>query len=287
MSVLYPSGLSLYSLPLMIQRTALLPLLFVALMGLSACAGGSRVQATSPEEAFNRGKELYDQGRQGRAIEHFQQVFSFGRAHPYAADAQYYLAQSYFQTRQYLLAANEFTRFVELHRTDPRVEEGDYLRALAYVRLSPPYQLDQTDTHNALTFLRLYLGKYPQGEYTEEVARHIDEMRYKLARKQFEIAELYETRGMFQAAAIEYLRVLEEYPDSEFVDRALFGALRNYRDYAARSIPQRQAERYRLAAEQYERLVQLFPDSPVVREAEVVYADVQAALGRLDATAGR
>ena len=271
-------------------RSHILPL--VLLGGLvvagTGCSGARGLQQiTSAEAAFTEGKDLFDRGRHMRAIEYFQRVFDFGRGHVFAPDAQFYLAQSYFKTRQYLLAANEFTRFVEFYRNDPRVEEGDYMRALSYVRLSPPYQLDQTDTHNALTFLRLYLGKHPEGKHSDEVIRLIDEMRHKLARKQFEIAELYETRGMNHAAAIEFLRLLETYPDSEFADNALFGALRNYRDFAMRSIPTRRVERLELAAEQYTRLAQLFPNSDVLPEARVVYQEVQDELRRLGHTAAR
>jgi len=272
----------------MTLRSALPILLVVATLGVAAgCGGAQGLQAGSPENAFRQGKDLFDRGRYPRAIEYFQHVFDFGRAHEWAPEAQFHLAESYFRTRQYLLAANEFTRFVELYRTDPRVEEGEYKRALSYVRLSPPYQLDQTDTHNALTYLRLYLAKYPDGQHAEEVGGYIEELRHKLARKQFEIAQLYETRGMFQAAGIEYLRVLEDFPESEFADDALFGALRAYKAFADRSIPQRQPERYRMAAEQYERLAQLFPNSPTLRDAEPVYQQVQAALARTEGTAAR
>lgn len=257
------------------------------LVGLAGCAGAGRIDAPTPEAAFTQGKELFDRGRHHRAIEYFQRVFDFGRAHQFAPDAQFYLAQSYFNTRQYLLAANEFSRFVEFYRTDPRAEEGEFKRALSYVRLSPPFQLDQTDTQNALVHLRLYLARYPEGQHVDQVVQYIDEMRYKLARKQFEIAQLYERRNMFHAAAIEYLRLLDEFPDSEFADDALLGAMRNYRDYAARSVPARRAERFQLAADQYHRLVQIFPGSPLIPQAEQVYAELQDELRRLGATAAR
>jgi len=270
-------------------RRDLLPavLVFGILLGVAGCAGGGRIDAPSPGVAYEQGKELFDRGRHHRAIEYFQRVFDFGRAHEWAPDAQYYLAQSYFETRQYLLAANEFTRFVEFYRTDDRVEEGEFLRALSYVRLSPHYERDQTDTHNALTYLRLYLARYPDGEHVREALGYVEELRMKLARKQFEIAELYERRRLYHAAAIEFIRLLDEYPDSEFADAALFGAMRNYREYAARSVPARRAERYALAAEQYERLRQLFPQSPYVAEARSLYDEIQTELRRLDQAAAR
>lgn len=276
-------------MPLRISRpgrsASLVLVLLVSLLPLlAACSGSGRIQSESPQAAFERGKDLYDRSKYDRAAEYFQHVFDFGRANEYAGDAQYYLAQSYFQNRQYLLAANEFTRFVELYRNDPRVEEGEYMRALSYYRLSPPYQLDQTDTQTALTYLRLYLGKYPQGERADEVGAMIEELRAKLARKQFEAAALYERRELYEAAALSYLRVLEEYPDSDLADNALLGALRAYKAYADASVQERQAERYALAADAYERLVQLFPNSGLLKEAEALYADVDRALQRFEDT---
>jgi outer membrane protein assembly factor BamD len=268
----------------MILRSVLLLLVFAFAAG---CAGSGRVSTESPEEALEEGISLYERGKYLRAIEYFQHVFDFGRATPYAADAQYYLARSYYEDEQYLLSANEFTRFVELYRSDERVEEGEYLRAMSYYHLSPPYQLDQTDTRTALSYIRLYLSKYPEGEYAGELAAITEELRAKLAKKQFEIAELYERRELYEAAALSYEQVLEEYPDSRYADNALLGMLRNYKAYAEASIPTRQQERYQLAADAYARLVQLFPGSPLLDEAEEVYASVDRALQRFQEQASR
>lgn len=268
----------------MMLRPAFLLLLLLTAAG---CAGSGRVAADSPEEAFRQGKELYDRGKYDRAIEYFQLVFDFGRTNPVAADAQFYLAQSYFETKQYLLSANEFTRFVELYRTDERVEEGDYLRAESYYRLSPPYQLDQTDTNTALNYFRLYLSKYPEGERAAEVGQKIDELRAKLARKQFETGRLYERRELFEAAGISYMGVLEKYPDSEYVDDALLGAIRSFKAYAEASIPARRAERFQQATDAYRQLVQLFPDSPHRADADALHAEIESTLAQAEARAGR
>jgi outer membrane protein assembly factor BamD len=268
----------------MVLRSALLILILAFAAG---CAGSGRVESESPEAAFEEGLALYERGKYDRAVEYFQHVFDFGRANPFAADAQYYLAKAYYESEQYLLSANEFTRFAELYRGDERVEEAEYLRAMSYVELSPPYQLDQTDTQTALTYIRLYLSKYPDGEHAAELGALTEELRSKLAKKQFEVAELYERRELFEAAALSFERVLEEYPDSRYADDALLGMLRNYKAYAEASIPSRQPERYRLAADAYERLVELFPQSPLLGEAEGVYAGVGRALERFQEQASR
>lgn len=270
----------------MIHRISSTAVLLAALLiGFTGCVSTQNVEVLGPQEAFEQGMNFYERQRYLRAIEYFQRVFDFGRAHEWAADAQYYLAQSYYNSRQYLLAANSFTRFVGFYPQDPRVEEGEFMRALSYVRLSPPYQLDQTDTRNALEHLNQYVSRFPDGEYVDRALGYVEELRYKLARKQFEIAEQYERRSQYQAAALEYLRVIESHPDSEFADASLLGAMRSYQSFAERSVPARRVERYRLALQQYDRFLQLFPQSPLVPEVERLHADIQAAIARYDATA--
>ncbi len=265
-------------------RSSLLVLLIAFAAG---CSSGNRIDAETPEAAFEKGLALYERGKYDRSVEYFQHVFDFGRTNPAAADAQYYLAKAYYEDKQYLLSANEFTRFVELYRGDERVEEGAYLRAMSYYKLSPPYQLDQTDTLTGLTYIRLYLSTYPNGEHAAEMGAITEELRAKLAKKQVEIAQLYERRELFEAAAISFDQVLEKYPDSEYADDALLGALRNYKAFAEASIPSKQPERYQKAADAYDRLVQLFPQSPLIGAAESVYAGVRQALDRFQGQASR
>ena len=44
------------------------------------------------------------------------------------------------------------------------------------------------------------------------------------------------------------------------------------------SIRARQKERLEKAEENYERLIQIFPDSPLIKEAEAIYVEVRAML---------
>lgn len=249
---------------------------------LAACGGAGRIRYDSPQQAYQQGYELYEQGRYDRAIQYFQGVFDYGRATEEAADAQLYLARSYFENGDYILAANEYTRFLSTYRNDARSENAEYERALSYYNLSPPYQLDQTDTRQAITYLQLFLDRYPDSELQPEAESRIAELREKLAHKAFAAAEMYERREYFEAAALQYESVFDAYPDTRWADDALVGAIRSYIEYANRSVAARQAERLRQAVNNYERMVQLFRDSPLIREAEALY---EVASSRLDQVA--
>mgnify|MGYP000011744325 CR=1 FL=1 len=255
-------------------------LLILMLLG---CAGSGRLRHNSPQEAYERAMTLYNQGKYARAIEYFQAVFTYGRMHEWAADAQFYLARAYYRNQEYLLAASEYERFTQIHRSDPRVPEAEYERAMCYYNLSPPYELDQTDTRRAIEAFQLFIDRYPNHERVADATQKIAELRAKLARKQYEAARLYERRELYEAAAVTYEAVFDRYPDTPWADDALVGAMQAYIAFANQSVRTRQPERYQRAIELYERLLQLFPDSPLLQTAETLYAEAQRHLKELGA----
>ena len=252
-----------------IRTINVLALLFVVAVA-AGCVGSGRLRYDSPEDAYNKGKALYDQGKYDRAAEYFQGSFDFGRTHEWAADAQLYLARSYAANREYILASNEYTRFAEIYRSDPRVQEADYERAMTFYNRSPRYQLDQSPTQQAIQAFQLFINRYPQSPQAADASAKIDELRDKLAHKQFDAGQQYENRELYRAAALSYEVVFDSYPDTQWVDDALLGAMRTYITYSDQSVESRQAERLQLALDNYQRLL-LIPDSPLRKEAELLY----------------
>lgn len=254
----------------------------MACVGLFAACGGSRRAASdNPELAYQKGLAYFEKGAYDRAIEQLQRVFEFGRVNEWADDAQYTLARAYYEDHQFLLAANEFDRFVGLYPRDERVEDAAYYRAMSYYKLSPPFNLDQTDSERAVEYLRLFLGTYPGSERAKEIGLKIDELQRKLARKLFSKAMLYERAEYYEAAAITFERVLDKYPSTGIVDESILGAMRCWVAYADQSIPSKKRERLQNAVEAYNRLVQLFPDSALLKDAEVIYEGIQDRLETL------
>lgn len=242
---------------------------------LLGCGGSQQLTSESPQAAFEEGQRLYEEGNYTRAVEAFRQVFNFGRAHQWADEAQFYLARSYLENEQYVLAADEYSRYLDLYGNSSRAEQAEFERALAYYRLSPPYSLDQSDTQQGITYLRLFLERYPGSEHVDRAGQMLQELREKLAHKEYAAAELYERREYYESAALAYQRVLEQYPETSWADDALLGVIDAYRKYAEASVQSRRKERYQQAVDAYERFLQLFPDSPLVKDAEALYTQVQ------------
>ena len=265
-------------------------LLVLAVALLAGCASGPETFSTA-QAAYERGVEATDRGRHERAVELFRAALDFGRTSELAADAQIALARAYAADGQYLLAGNEFTRFIEFYRGDPRIEVAAYERIEAYAALSPRYELDQTDTRQALGYIRAYLQQYPESENAEAAADLAASLREKLARKLFETGRLYERRELFEAAVLTYRDVLAQYPTSDYADDALASAVRAQTLFAEGSVARQQAARFQEALRIYDQLTTLFPNSPLLRDAEVeydrAYAGWQRTGGAPEASAGR
>ncbi len=254
--------------------------LLVVFVTAAGCSGSGRVRYDTPQEAYGKGKVYFEQGKYDRAISYFQGVFDFGRTHEWADDAQLYLARSYAANKEFILAASEYTRFAEIYRNDPRVPEAEFERAMTFYQRSPSYQLDQTDTQRAVQAFQLFLTRYPNHEKVAEVEARIVELRDKVAHKQYDAGLQYEQRGLFEAAALSYEVVFDRYPETQWVDDALLGAIRSYIAFSDGSVEARRPERLQKAIESYERLL-LIQDSPLRKEAELLYEQVQQRLSAL------
>lgn len=263
------------------RRTISVAVLLLGLFGWVGCAGSQQISSESPEQALKTGKQLYQEGSYTRAIDYFQHAFDYGRTHEWADDAQFYLAKSYLKNEEYILAADEYTRFIELYRQDPRRSEAAFERALAYYKLSPPFQLDQTDTRRAINYLRLFVEQYPSSEFADQGGQMLQELRNKLAHREYYAAQLYERRELYEAAALTYERVLNKYPETKWTDNALLGAIGAHIRYSEVSIESKQAERLQKALDSYQQFIQLFPDSPLLKEAEKLYAQAQSQMSDL------
>ena len=250
----------------------------------ASCGGSGRLRYDSPEEAFSKGMEQYEKGDYERATQFFRGAFDFGRTHEHAADAQLYLARAHAKAGDYLLAANEYSRFIQLYRRDPRAAEAEYEHAMTYYNRSPGYQLDQTPTRRAIEQFQLFIDRYPTDERVPEAEARIVELSEKLAHKRFESARLYERRGLHEAAALTFESVFDDYPGTKWADDALAAAVRNYVSYSEQSIQARQPERLQKAIQNYDRLKEIFPDSPHVDELASMYEDVVLRRERLQAS---
>ncbi len=180
------------------------------------------------------------------------------------------------------MAAAEYERYISYYPQNPQRVEVEYKRALCYYQQSPRYRLDQSATARAIELFQLFNNKYPNSEFVLESAAKIDELRNKLARKNYEAAEFYLRTDRFLAATVYYDQTIDKYPESIWAERALLRQIETYILYADRSIASKQAERYNMAISNYEKFLQLFPQSENREKAEVLYIETTKKISKLN-----
>ncbi len=253
---------------------------------LTACRNKELVRPGEPiNVAFDKSMALFEKEKYGDAAYGFDIVTRLGRGTNYSQEAQFYLAESYYLDSQYILAASEYQRFISYYPQNEKREEVEYKRALCYYEQSPRYRLDQSATSRAIELLQLFNTKYPNSEFVLDAASKIDELRNKLARKNFESAEFYLRTDRFKAASIYFDQTIDLYPESVWAERSLIKLIETYIVYADRSIDTKQSERYSLAISTYEKFLQLFPQSQNRERAEELYVEASKKLSEVEVPA--
>jgi len=244
----------------------------IAVFALMSCRSQELIRpGDTLEVAFSKAKAQYDEENWSDAARAFETVVSIGRGTDLGQQAQYLLAESYFNDRRYLLAASEYDRYASFYPRSERREDVDFKAALCYYELSPRYRLDQSYTRQALERFRLFNSRYPNSDRVVDSSQYITQLRNKLARKQYEAAEFYKRTDRFSAAIVYYDLVLDSYPESQWAEEALVDNIEAYILYADNSIPASQLGRYESAITSYETYLQLFPSGENRSRAEDLY----------------
>ncbi|MFB6099601.1 MAG: outer membrane protein assembly factor BamD [Salinibacter sp.] len=271
-------------LHLFMRSSVLVPVLLGALFGLFVgCSGGEKRTYRGPEGAYQKGMAQFKEGDYKQAIRLFRAVFEYGRGNEWAPKARFQLAMAQRKLGKHLVAASEFKRFTQLYRNSKMLPRAEFERANSYYLRSPMYRLDQSDSREAISLFRLFIDRYPNHELVPKAKKKINELRAKLAHKKFAAGKLYERREMWNAATTVYEGTFDQYPGTPWADNALLGAVRSYIRYADRSVQSKKADRYQKAIENYNRLVQLFPESKLLDEAEQLYSEARRKLDQIQA----
>jgi outer membrane protein assembly factor BamD len=234
---------------------------------VSACSSSKTDENASLPIVFREAQKLYDEGDYLGAQLELSKLTYTSRATEYEDDVQFLLGMSYFKSEQYLLAIDAFQTLLRNVPSSPYAQEAYFQIAESYYKMSPVPQLDQDYTRRALIQFQGYIDTYPIPDSTgvaEEIAEaqellktvqetdkkaqvedvirrlqnklkqfekvkiaeeRIATCRKKLAQKIFEAAEQYVQLQAYRAATIYYEEVLSKFGDTQYAEPALRGKI--------------------------------------------------------------
>ncbi|HLF36064.1 MAG TPA: outer membrane protein assembly factor BamD [Cyclobacteriaceae bacterium] len=269
-------------------RLSYIILLFIAFYSAS-CSKFRKIQKSNDWELkYRAAMEYYENKEYYKASTLLEELLPIIRGRPEAEKAQFYFAYSYYYQKQYLLSAHYFQTFFELYSRSEYAQEAFFMYAYSLYLDSPNYNLDQSNTIEAIQAIQTFLNKYPRSKYREQANLLIDEMQVKLEEKAYQNAYLYyrlqkylEGEGL-KAALIAFENFQNDYPDSRFNEKICYLKVECSYRIARKSIRSRQKERLERTIEYYLYFIDKFPQSPMLRDAENIYSNCLDDLEKLN-----
>ncbi|MEM0938751.1 MAG: outer membrane protein assembly factor BamD [Bacteroidota bacterium] len=248
--------------------------LFLLVVGVGSCSRFRRIQKSGDWKAkYEAALQYYQDRDYHRAEILLDEIRPIMRGTAEAELGEFYLAYCYYYQKQYILSAHHFEEFVRVYGRSEYMMEASYRYAHSLYLQSPDYQLDQTVTYQSIAAMQNFINRYPSSDYAAEADRIIDRMQQKLEKKAYEQCKLYFRLRRYKSALTVYDNFKDDYPDSKYQEEVAFLKIQTSFDYAKESISSKQEERFQTTIDAYLELIDKYPNSEYLKEAEKIYAE--------------
>ncbi|MCU0387670.1 MAG: outer membrane protein assembly factor BamD [Chitinophagaceae bacterium] len=244
----------------------ILVFLFLAFLFIGCSSVNKVLKSTDYEYKLKKADEYYEKKLYSKAILVYEDIFPVLKGTAQFENLYWNYAFCHYYTKDYLNAENLFKGFIENFPTSVRAEEASFIRAYCYYKQSPKPDLDQTATMKAINNLQTFIIRHPVSEKNKEAMEIIQSLRAKLEEKEKRNAELYYNLGYFKASATAYNELLFNFPDTENGDYYKLMIIKSYYEYAKKSIPAKQLERFEQVLDECADFSDRYPDSKLVTD---------------------
>ena len=253
-----------------------LGVLLLSLWLLASCSDYGKVLKGSDYQAKRAmALDLYQKEKYKRALPLWEELFGIIRGSSTAEETHWYLANTYFQVGDMLLANYYFSLFVKNFPKSDRREEAMYMSAFSLYKASPRYTLDQTASIEAIQAFQSFVDMYPESGRMAEANRMVDELLAKLERKMLSQAQLHYVRQEYRAAITTWETVLQDFPDTEKRFEIYFQIIKASFEFADLSVKQRKWERFSDVIDYYHTFADRLKGSPFESEAKSIMLKAQ------------
>ncbi|MEE2859119.1 MAG: outer membrane protein assembly factor BamD [Candidatus Neomarinimicrobiota bacterium] len=213
---------------------------------------------------FEKAMSFFNKEKFSRARDEFDYIIKSDSGSKLANEAQFYKGECLFEIKEYDEAWVSYDRYIRFSNDFDKIEKSRYRICECAISSSNSYQRDQKQTKRALEQLQMFIEDFPKSIFIEHAERSITELRYKLAKKEYEVARLYLKLEEYESAIIYFRSVLNNYYDTDFADEArigiIFTHILNDNRNGARRYLETEKDRF-LQSEKYETAVSLFEET--------------------------
>lgn len=253
----------------MINKTIRLLSFVLLFITITSCSEYQKaLKSEETKVKYDLAEKLYNEGNYKKALRLLEQIVPNYVGKPQGERVIFFYANSYFQTKDYYLAAYQFERFIKAYPRSEKTEEAAFLGAKSQYMISPKYSIDQKETLKGLDVLQVFINAYPNSGYLPEANAMAQELKAKVERKAFEIAKQYNTIMDYKASLKSFDLFLSEYPGSVYREDALYYKLVAQHNLAANSIQSLMEGRLNESKAAYDALIKYFPETKYKEDAD-------------------
>ncbi len=224
---------------------------------------------------------FYEKEDYEKAAYLFEELKGAYRGDARAKTILYHFAYAKYKDGFYVVAAYYFESYTQLYPNDELTPECLFMVGYCYYLESAPHYLDQEYTKKAITQLQLFINTYPRADQVPRANVLIAQLRERLAKKEFETANLYYRIENYSAGVTAFKVMIQEYPDSKYREEAQYLLFESAAALASVSSERRKKNRYLDAIELYEKFVDRYPESKFLRDAEATFVKAKRELGKI------
>lgn len=254
----------------------------VVLVTFVSCNSYNKLlKSTDNELKYNTAMSLYEKRDYNRALQLFDVLQAAYRGKPEGEQIAYYTAECYYNMKDYEIASHYYKRYVVNYPFAKNAESALFRSACCYYLESPNISLDQTESYTAISEFQNFVDIYPQSVLVDSANKLIDTLRYKISEKDFNTCMLYYKMEEYQAAITSFENFIKENPITHHREEIINYMVLTYFNYAKNSVEEKQRERYELALEKYNTLVNMYPESKYIPELEPTIKIIQEELSNI------
>jgi outer membrane protein assembly factor BamD len=174
--------------------------------------------------------DLFHHGDYRRAQVILQRVsFELTPGTPELAEVRYYLAETSFQTGDYVQAASDFRKVADEFSTTEFAPLALLRAGDANLRLWHRPELDPAYGETALAIYQELAGRFPDSDAAARARLHVRRLENQFAEKTYKTGMFYLRRKAWDSAIIYFKDVIANYPTSERAPDALLRLVDSYR----------------------------------------------------------